>query len=192
MALNVPKGRPPQPPQRKPQPATSVAKVVTAPTAIDATMARIDSRREGLVGLAQIGAFFATIQGRFADVGTINMYGEDTCREVALIGEESALIGKGLDMLAAAGPYTKLLTTAVPMVLQFMANRGKIDWKAASQLGVMDPQLVAEKAKADIRAMAEAAAREAQLAQQRAAQDAARAAREHEERMNGQFSTTHN
>jgi hypothetical protein len=174
MALTVPqnkaRGGGPPPPPRKANPSTPPPK--SAATA-EATAQRINNRREGLIGVSQIGAFLCTVRGKFADVATIDMYAPATCHELALVAEENAVLGKGLDMLAAAGPYTQLLTTGLPFLLQLAANSGKLDWRVGQQLGVMDPAILAEKARTAIELMALEAQAAAAQAQQEAAQQRA-------------------
>lgn len=156
------------PQQKAPAPPPARKQVAAAPT-VDERAGRLKARTEALIGLAQIGAFMATVRGDFADVGAINQYGMEAATEVAEVGEEVEWLGNTLDMLAVAGPYTKLLTVMLPFGLQLAANRGKLDWRLAQNLGVVDPVILAERAKAEIREMAE---RQAMLAEQQAMQHA--------------------
>lgn len=162
--LRAPSQKAPAPPARKAIPAAPAA-------AASDNAARLKARTDGLIGLVQIGAFLATVRGQFADVGAISQYGQQLAEETAAVGEEVEWLGNTLDMLAAAGPYTKLLTIAMPFGLQLMANRGKLDWRVAHNLGVVDPVILAERARQEIRAMADQQAREAEEASLRFARE---------------------
>ena len=129
-------------------PAPAAKKPAPAPAADPAE--RIAARTEGLAGIMQLGMFASLVKGNMADVGAISMYAPKLCEEAAILGEKNEQFGRTLDFIAMAGPYTALLTAAVPFVLQLAANHNRLDPGLAAHFGVLSPAVLASKARKDL------------------------------------------
>ncbi len=153
--------------RNQPPPAPAAKKAVPIPPSDPAE--RIKARTEGLAGIAQLAMFGSLIKGNMADVGAISMYAPKLCEESAILAEKNENFGRTLDFIAMAGPYTALLTAAVPFVLQIAANHKRLDPALAAHFGVLSPEVLAararkELAEMELRAKLEQQAAEAELA----------------------------
>lgn len=152
MALKAP-DRPPAPKARQ-----GAGKAVPVVSAED----RIAARRESAEGFLQLLAFGCTIKGWTADAGAIMKHGPKLCDEAAKVAESDEFTAKALDFLGMVGPLGGLLTAALPLGLQLVANRRIVPAASLSGMGVVEPEVL------------EAEVRAAMLAQQlQAKRDAA-------------------
>ncbi len=79
--------------------------------------------------VAQLGMFaqvplIATRQ--FADAGAIGVYWPSIAHELAVLAETQEPIARVIDPLMTVGPYAGLIAAALPMVMQFAVNHGRI------------------------------------------------------------------
>lgn len=110
-----------------------------------------EARYEGLLGVGQIGQAVCIMRGLFADAGAITLHWPNVSRETAALAAQNEQIGKAIDYLISAGPYSALLLAALPLGLQIAANHGRIDvQQAAGIAGVMDPETLAAKVRGDL------------------------------------------
>lgn len=135
-----------------PPPATKRKPAPGRPATKAATQAKKTERAEGLNGIFQIGTFALMMTGQVADAGAVSMHGEAISTQAAELAEADARIGRIIDYITAAGPYMALLSISMPLVLQIMVNHKRIPESAIpalSQVGVMSPGAMENKARAD-------------------------------------------
>lgn len=151
MALKAP-DRPPAP---KARPSNAKSVPVVSPEA------RIAGRREAGEGLLQMLAFGCTLKGWTADAGAIMKHGPKLADEAAKVAETDETTAKVLDFLGMVGPLGGLLTAALPLALQFVANRRIVPAAALSSLGVVEPEVLESEVRAAMLAQQLQAKREA-------------------------------
>lgn len=105
----------------------------------EAVSKKTKERAEGLIGIAQLASFGCIIKGQYADAGAIAKHGPNLALEAAKLGESNDQVGKALDTLNATGPYAGLIAVGLPLVLQLLANHGKIKPEAVAGAGVVSP-----------------------------------------------------
>lgn len=126
---------------------------------------QVEERTEGLMGLAQIGYAICIMTRNYADAGAIEHFSPNLCRETAKLADSHEKLGAGIDSLNAIGPYTAILTAALPLVTQVLANHNRIPVAMAAGAGAMDPKVLEAEIKTDLmrkQTEALAAQREAQ------------------------------
>jgi len=124
------------------------------------------ARYEGLLGVGQIGSAICVMRGLFADAGAITLHWPNVSRETVQLAAQNEQIGKAVDYLISAGPYTGLLLAALPLGLQIAANHGRVDVDQVSGIsGVMPPAALEAKVKAEAQQLKARLMREAQDAQ---------------------------
>lgn len=146
-------------PERPPAPKARAASAKAVPSI--SPEQRIASRREAGEGLLQMLAFGCTLKGWTADAGAIAKHGPRLAEEAAKVAEHDETTAKCLDFLGMVGPLGGLLTAALPLGLQLIANRRIVPAAALSSMGVVEPEVL------------EAEMRAAMLAQQLAAKQQA-------------------
>lgn len=99
-----------------------------------------EAREAGLKGFAQIGTMICVSRGLWADAATIKDHGPGLARETAALGDQYEEVGKAIDFLVSAGPFTAIIGVALPFVLQIAANHGRIDVEKAGIGGIEDPR----------------------------------------------------
>jgi hypothetical protein len=120
-------------------------------------------RAEGLQGWFQIGQVACIAKGWKADAGAIGQHGEKLSEEVARVGDNVELVGKGLDILSMTGPYAALMAVALPFVAQIAMNH-KIIPESLALEGTAPPAML----EAQITVQLVRAQKEALLAQKEA------------------------
>jgi hypothetical protein len=161
---------PPPPPARstRASSAKTPAKLADKKPAAPQDTERRDNRVKTLDGYSQILQAGCLMAGLHADAETIDMHAPPLLSAVADIGDHHQGFGEALDRSDAFGPYLALAVAAVPMVLQFMANHGRIDATKTSVGGIVPPDQLANRRQAKL-----AKAQAEMIRQQRVAQEEA-------------------
>ena len=123
------------------------------------------SREQELTGYLQAGSLVCVMKGWYADAGALSVHGPAFIHELSAMAETDEKVAKIVDYFVAAGPYTKLLAAALPLILQFGVNHGRIPADAAGSGGIVPPETLEARVKADIARLQAEAIREAQEAQ---------------------------
>jgi hypothetical protein len=137
-------------------------------------------REESLAGIGQAISMALLMRGNFADAGAIGIHGPKVVRETVAMARNSEPVGRALDMLSQATPYTGLIFAGLPLLAQLAVNHGRIPpERAAGIQGVVSPQILENKMKAELAEMEMQALREQreaeeQLARLTAEQEASR------------------
>lgn len=124
------------------------------------------NREEGLTGIGQAVSMFLLMRGEYADAGAIGIHGPKLVHETVALARSNEPVGRVLDMLSQAGPYTGLIFAALPLVAQLAVNHGRIPAdKAAGIQGVVSAEVLENKMKAELATMELAALQEQQEAE---------------------------
>jgi hypothetical protein len=128
-----------KPPRRKPESekprVTSRAKPKAASPAGAAQAA--EARKAGIDGLLQLtGAVMVTFPGCRADAAALALHGEALSDALASTAAADERLGRALDRLLTAGPYTALVMAVVPLGAQIAANHGVLP---VGFMGAEDP-----------------------------------------------------
>lgn len=110
----------------------------------------ISEREEAVEGVFQLAQFGAITMGWFADAGAIGYHGPGIQREVMRIGAKYPKIGKKLDLLIDAGPWSALIAVALPLALQGLVNHGIFKAEQFANAGVVSPETLEYQMKATI------------------------------------------
>lgn len=122
-----------------------------------------DARLEAVNGIFQLAGFGCVMTGNYADAAAIGMHSEPISGEIVKLGAQNEQIGRGIDYLNQVGPYAGLISAVMPLVLQLLANHGRLD--ATKVPGLSRPEVLEAKVKAQMAAQAAAEMRQAQQAQ---------------------------
>jgi hypothetical protein len=136
----------------------------TAPAAKPAPLPP-PSRETELTGYLQVGSLVCVMKGWYADAGALSVHGPAFVHELADMAEHDEKVAKIVDYFVTAGPYSKLLAAALPLILQFGVNHGRISADAAGSGGIVPPETLEARVKADIARIQAEAIREAREAQ---------------------------
>lgn len=137
---------------RPSQPKAPPAKRRTAQAQPQAQpVSRQVAREDALNGIGRISALLLCLRGAYADAGAVAHHAPPFFHETAVLAETDDKIASVIDYLTEAGPYMGLVATGLPLVMQILANHGRID---ASRLppesGVIAPDALAARVKADM------------------------------------------
>lgn len=152
---------PPPPAKRTPRtPSTPTKLADKKPTpAPDATVKA--KRVATLTGYGEILQAGLLMFGQYADAETIDIHGGPLFSAVADLGDHHEAFGASLDKADVMGPYLALAVAAIPMVMQFSANHGRIDATKVSFGGIVPPEQLAHRRQAKLmKAQAEMIRRE--------------------------------
>lgn len=146
MPLTKATGAPAAPPRRG-APRASQASI----QAVSRETPRDEARKEGLTGIGQAASAFLLMRGQYADAGAIGVHGPRLIRETVALARQNEPLGRALDMLSQAGPYTGIAMAALPLIAQIAVNHGRIEaGKAMGIQGVMSPAALEAQAKAEL------------------------------------------
>ena len=136
-------------PAKPPAPAAKARK----PAAIAPTRtSRRDTRENAINEVGGGISLIAAMKGWYADAGTIAMHGPKFAKELALVADDNEQIATWLDYLTQSGPWLGVMKAALPMILQFAANHGRIDVsKLPPDAGVVEPKILEERVRAEMR-----------------------------------------
>jgi hypothetical protein len=138
------------PVQQRPAPAKRASPVKT-PGTHPVVSSRAKAREEALNDWGRLGQMVCIFRGMYADAGAIAEHGPKLTREMALMGDSNEKIAKWLDYAAESGPIMGAFGAALPLVMQLMANHGKIDAeKLPPEAGIVSPKLLEERIRAEM------------------------------------------
>jgi hypothetical protein len=106
-------------------------------------------RKEGLEGIGQAASLVCLVRKQFADAQAIGMHSPKIANEMASIADQNEQFAKWVDWFSISGPYAELTKAMLPLMLQLMANHGKIPAEAGSALGVVSPTMLEMAGKAE-------------------------------------------
>jgi hypothetical protein len=115
-----------------------------------------DYRRD-LTGIVQLG-WGALAMTSPADAGALKLHGPRLVEAVNDLAQENAKVAAGIEWLTTGSTYGAVVMVTVPLILQVMANHGRLPYERVAALGVRDPEELAEVTMMDVQAMAQAAA----------------------------------
>lgn len=163
---------PPPPARRTVKPTPTAPKKLADQKPADTTIK--DNRIKTLAGYSEILQAGLLMFGQYADAETIDMHGGPLLTAVADLGDHHENFGATLDKADAFGPYMALAVAAIPMVMQFAANHGRIDASKVSFGGIVPPDQLAHRRQAKLMKAQADMIRQERLAQE----DAVRAQQE--------------
>jgi hypothetical protein len=112
---------------------------------------RDETRKDNLMGVMSAGSMLALMRGQYADAGAISAHGPKVARELVLLGKSNEGVGKVLDLLAQAGPYTGIVFATLPLLAQLAVNHGRIDAAKVSGIpGVKSKDALAMEVQAEL------------------------------------------
>lgn len=123
-----------------------------------------ETRTEAVNGLFQLAGFGCVMTGNYADAAAIGQHSPGIATEIVALGQTNESIGKAIDYLNEVGPYAALISATMPLVLQLLANHGRLD--AGKIPGLTNPLVLEQKVKAELAAKAAQEMREARKAQE--------------------------
>lgn len=120
--------------------------------------ASVDFTKE-LTGLTQLAwGVLATISP--ADAGAVRLVGPGMVTAWNGLAQENAQVARGIEWLTSGSAYGAVVMATAPLVLQILANHGRINPESVSALGVQSPEALAQMTAGDIQEMAEAQAQQ--------------------------------
>jgi len=145
----------------------SAARNQQTAAAVTSESPRDKDRREGVEGVFSAAAMLALMRGMYADAGALGLHGPKIAREAMLLAKSNEPVGKVLDILGQAGPYTGIIFVTLPLVAQIAVNHDRISVdKVAGIKGIMSPAALEAKAKAELAELELEAIREQRAAEQ--------------------------
>ncbi|WP_301177228.1 hypothetical protein [Actinomadura geliboluensis] len=99
-----------------------------------------------------------------ADAGALKVHGPGMVEAWNALAQENATVARGIEWLTTGSAYGAVVMATVPMVLQVLANHGRLPHQQLGALGVQDPAELAEVTAADVEMMQRAAAAQAAAA----------------------------
>lgn len=144
-----PGGRPP-----KKKPADDAPRVAASAPGVKKDFA------EPLTGLMQL-AWGVLATTSPADAGAVKLAGPGMVQAWNALAQENAGVARGIEWLTSGSVYGAVVMSTAPLVMQLMANHGKLPAERVAALGVQEPSKLAEMTAADVQAMAEAATTQA-------------------------------
>jgi hypothetical protein len=160
-------GEVPAPPAKTRTPARSATpKKLADQKPVDTT--KKEARVATLTGYSEILQAGLLMFGQFADAETLDLHGAPFLAAVADMGDHHEAFGASLDKADALGPYMALAVAAIPMVMQFMANHGRIDASKISFGGIVPPDQLMHRRQAKLMEAQAEMIRAERLAQEKA------------------------
>lgn len=141
-----------------------------------------ETREEALNGIGQLGTFGLVMTGNLADAGAVGMHWPNIAREGAELAESNEYVAKAADFLGQVGPFAAILSAAMPLVLQILANHKVLPADKLGGAGVVKPEVLESQIKTEMAKQAIAALK----AQQEAEEEFARMQAEYAEYANGE------
>lgn len=137
------------PVQQRPAPAKRASPARPAATGHAVISARTAGRESALNDWGKLGQMLCVMRGLYADAGAIAEHGPKLTHEVALMGDDNEAIARWLDYLTESGPVMGAFAAGLPLLMQFMANHGRIDAeKLPPEAGIVKPAILEERVKA--------------------------------------------
>jgi hypothetical protein len=108
------------------------------------------------------------MRGLYADAGAFSQHGPAVATEVAALAEQNEKIASWVDYLSEAGPYMGLAVATLPLVMQLLANHGRLDIdKLPADSGIVDPKILERKVKVDMKVARDKIIREIEEAERK-------------------------
>lgn len=149
------------------QAKTSVKATSKAVESVDqAKVTKRQERAQSLNSIAQIVSGGLLMFGQYADSETVLTYSPAMCYQAAMIAEDHEGFANFLDQAEVMTPYLGLAMASIPLVLQVMANHGRIKPDKASGMGIMSPEMMERRAQTRL------SHRQAEILRQQAAAEA--------------------
>jgi hypothetical protein len=108
-----------------------------------------NARLDGVNGIFQLAAAGCVMKGWYPDAAAFAKHGPNVARELVSLGEQQESVGKVIDYLCAAGPYTAIITAILPLALQIAANHNAVSATSVSGFGIVSPKILEESFKAE-------------------------------------------
>jgi hypothetical protein len=125
-------------------------------------------RRENVDGIFKLVSLLCVMRGGYADAGAFAQHGPPVAKEVADLAETNDKIASWVDYLSEAGPYMGLAVATLPLVMQLLANHGRLDVdKLPADSGIIDPKVLERKVKVDMKAARDKIIREIEEAERK-------------------------
>lgn len=83
-------------------------------------------REEAVAGLGQLAQAPLIALKQYADAGALGLYWPKISGEIASLADSQEQIARLIDPLIRIGPYTGLITSILPMILQIGVNHGRV------------------------------------------------------------------
>jgi hypothetical protein len=142
-------------PKRGPGGRPAKAKKADAPRVTSPTAAGVAKDfTEPLTGLVQL-AWGVLATTNPADAGAVKLAGPGLVNAWNALAQENATVARGIEWLTSGSAYGAVVMATAPLVMQVMANHGKVAPARVAALGVQDPAALAEMTAADVQTMAE-------------------------------------
>jgi len=125
-----------------------------------------EKRTDGLLGLGQLGQGLCLMFGLYADAAAIGQHFPPMAKELSNVADDSDVVAKPIDLIIQVGPYGALIATAMPLVMQLMANHKMVNAEMLMGQGVVPPELLEAQMKARVQQAQAQAMREQQMAMQ--------------------------
>lgn len=139
----------PAAPRKRGRPRTSAAP--GAVQAVQPSMSQLAvQRKDNLDAFKQIGVAVSIFLKNYADAGAIAVHGDGLTTALAKQGDTNEKLGKILDYFGVIGPWSEVMTAALPLLLQIMVNHNQVPADAVHQFGVVPPDLLENKIKLEI------------------------------------------
>lgn len=139
----APGGRPPKNKAEQPR--------VTAPTKSTAPGKTKDYTQE-LTGVVQLGwGVLASLSP--ADAGALKISGPGMVTAWNNLAMENATVARGIEWLTTGSAYGAVVMATAPLIMQVLANHGRIAPESVSALGVHKPQDLIDMTAADVHLM---------------------------------------
>lgn len=137
-------------PQKRSSPAQSSVSRETSKPAPGLNM-KDEARKENVTGVFAAVSMVAIMRGNYADAGAVSMHGPKVARELVLLGKTNEPVGKVLDLLGQAGPYTGIIFVTLPLLAQLAVNHERIDGSKVSGIpGVMSKAALENQVKGEL------------------------------------------
>ncbi len=92
-----------------------------------------------------------------ADAAAVKTHAPGMVKAWNALAQENQAVARGIEWLTTGSAYGAVVMATVPLVLQVLANHGRLDHRQLGGLGIADPAVLAEITAADIELMQQAA-----------------------------------
>ncbi|SRR6266851_206565 len=111
----------------------------------------VKSRQENINGFGSLFATLLVMRGQYADAGAISIHLPPLSKALAEAADSDEKLASLLDSGNTVSPYMAIAAAAMPLMMQFLANHGRIDAEKAAGLGgIMSPDALEAKVRNDL------------------------------------------
>jgi len=150
-----------------------------SPKVVTAGTSQKQEREDAFNSIGAIVQFGCILGGQLADAGAIGLHAPPIAHEAAELAETNEYIARFADILIQVGPAAALITAAMPLALQLLANHKIIPADKLGGANVVSPDIL----EAQIKTQMAKQAMEVIKAQQAAERELAEAQAEFEREM---------